>query len=636
MTTSSRHRATKCASMCLLIGLAVLAAVSVALAHKPGVHGSASNNLTQEAVDICGIVFDSDDEDLITQGAVDEDEKGWRRYRHHHYNPHTLEGSHAFGIEWDNALITSRARWTLMEDAFANPSVRWNGDETREAQGSMHALGRVLHLLQDMASPPHVHAPDGHGWFPHGEYYSDFEETWSPSSSEYADWPWPAVSGGPLTPDGATIPHADRHDWNSELDYRSWYEMCGKLIDIPVSERSEIEGYMKAMAWITYFHTSFYGQINENEHNPAPARSSSGRTNILRRMFPNRIAFHNSDWGDDYWTIEEVGSYDRRSQYFPEDWWPCPGPYPEGSEDTTGGSSGIKGRFYIYLHYYEGSSSEPENRATPPDKWPDDSDNGTKSLAQYYGEVLLPLAARFGAGLLRELFPAPSSLSYPSTSYDGEYTVSWPECSTDAGPAASYRLERSSDGGASWTEVYSGQSTSYRENVASGHYRYRVRARWFSNLPIQGPARIGRHECVVDQSGSEFESTPVADSFISLSDPDNNFGSVNMMFVAGGSSAIGWRHSLARFDLTDIPRGSTVHSVELTLSVANYFGDSNNVTLADLGETSWREHEVTANNLYIRDRENICTTDMGRRDEWTWTSGDYPKLLAVGVNPILS
>lgn len=68
--------------------------------------------------------------------------------------------------------------------------------------------------------------------------------------------------------------------------------------------------------------------------------------------------------------------------------------------------------------------------------------------------------------------PMPVSLNYPLSSSTGSYTVNWGASSG----ATSYRLERSSDGGVSWSEVYSGSATSYSENVSNGSYRYRVRA----------------------------------------------------------------------------------------------------------------------------------------------------------------
>ena len=68
--------------------------------------------------------------------------------------------------------------------------------------------------------------------------------------------------------------------------------------------------------------------------------------------------------------------------------------------------------------------------------------------------------------------PAPATINYPTSSSTGQYNVTW---SSSSG-AISYQLERSSNGGGSWSQVYSGDNLSYAENVTDGSYRYRVRA----------------------------------------------------------------------------------------------------------------------------------------------------------------
>ena len=67
---------------------------------------------------------------------------------------------------------------------------------------------------------------------------------------------------------------------------------------------------------------------------------------------------------------------------------------------------------------------------------------------------------------------APGSISYPSDSNSGRYTVSW---SISAG-AVSYQLERSSNGGGNWSQIVSDSNNSYQESIGNGSYRYRVKA----------------------------------------------------------------------------------------------------------------------------------------------------------------
>jgi len=72
---------------------------------------------------------------------------------------------------------------------------------------------------------------------------------------------------------------------------------------------------------------------------------------------------------------------------------------------------------------------------------------------------------------ITELPGAPASITYPAQSTTGQYTVSW----TAAEHAASYRLERSADGGLIWDPVSVQGALSYAEEIESGSYTYRVR-----------------------------------------------------------------------------------------------------------------------------------------------------------------
>ena len=86
--------------------------------------------------------------------------------------------------------------------------------------------------------------------------------------------------------------------------------------------------------------------------------------------------------------------------------------------------------------------------------------------------------------------PIPASISYPASSSTWEYTVSW---AASAG-ADSYQLERSNNGGSSWSQIYSGANTSYAELIGSGSYRYRVKA---TNVAGSSDWRTGTYDCVV-------------------------------------------------------------------------------------------------------------------------------------------
>jgi photosystem II stability/assembly factor-like uncharacterized protein len=90
---------------------------------------------------------------------------------------------------------------------------------------------------------------------------------------------------------------------------------------------------------------------------------------------------------------------------------------------------------------------------------------------------------------------APASISYPTSNNTGHYTISWPASTR----ATSYRLQRSNDGGSTWTQIYLGANLTYSENVANGSYRYRVRA---SNTVGTSSWRTGTSDCRVYIEGS--------------------------------------------------------------------------------------------------------------------------------------
>ena len=85
---------------------------------------------------------------------------------------------------------------------------------------------------------------------------------------------------------------------------------------------------------------------------------------------------------------------------------------------------------------------------------------------------------------------APASIEYPSSSFTGQYLVSW----ASADGASGYQLERSGDAGATWTLVYSGPELVFAEAVGNGGYRYRVRAQ---NSGGEGDWRTGTEDCLV-------------------------------------------------------------------------------------------------------------------------------------------
>ncbi|MCC5865083.1 MAG: fibronectin type III domain-containing protein, partial [Wenzhouxiangella sp.] len=66
----------------------------------------------------------------------------------------------------------------------------------------------------------------------------------------------------------------------------------------------------------------------------------------------------------------------------------------------------------------------------------------------------------------------PGSISYPSSSSTGNFTVSWGSVSG----ATRYELQRSANSGSTWSQIFNGNATSQNQSLSNGTYRFRVRA----------------------------------------------------------------------------------------------------------------------------------------------------------------
>jgi len=109
---------------------------------------------------------------------------------------------------------------------------------------------------------------------------------------------------------------------------------------------------------------------------------------------------------------------------------------------------------------------------------------------------------------------APTGLTYPATSSTGSYNVTW----TASSGATSYTVQRSNNGGTSYSTVGTPTGTSYAESLSvNGSYRYRVSA---TNSGGTSAYTTGSTDCVV--------TLPAANN--------NNFANATQMAGASGSA----------------------------------------------------------------------------------------------------
>nr|MDA8156665.1 hypothetical protein [Actinomycetota bacterium] len=67
-----------------------------------------------------------------------------------------------------------------------------------------------------------------------------------------------------------------------------------------------------------------------------------------------------------------------------------------------------------------------------------------------------------------------SSISVPSSSTSGSFPVNWGSSSTSG---VTYVLDQSADGGATWTNIYTGPNNYFTvTGLPAGSYQYRVKA----------------------------------------------------------------------------------------------------------------------------------------------------------------
>ena len=351
-------------------------------------------------------------QDDARQGSIDEDEAP--RWLGHYYNPVTNSVP-----VWASGMAPDKAT-----EAWAEAIARYNAQEYLGSSGAFHSLGRVLHLLQDMTSPAHVHDD------PHLPGDPDDFEDWGPS--HLGDYDFSGVQP-------KTVP--DR----------------------------TAAAFLRALAGLTYWLTVYQTELDEV--------AGEQPDSLLSQMFPGGtfpgplIYYDGGLLGDNYWEIDRIGKYEAFLES--DAWWIVDESYVEDN-DGRNGSRRLTGN--VYIENTGGNTVEPV-----PAMFNGKPNSAERTLLQLYGDSLYKEAVAYGAGLIQvftESVPVsapPSNLVATSISAT-QINLSW----TDTDNETEYRVERKTGAGGTYSQIGTvGTNVAGYQDTglsASTTYFYRVRA----------------------------------------------------------------------------------------------------------------------------------------------------------------
>ncbi|MEO8605494.1 MAG: hypothetical protein ABI629_23190 [bacterium] len=312
-----------------LFGFAVAAALvaaAPALAHENTV---VHRGLTFWSVDILGNPFyTSIDRTELGNGAEQEDVPATRSLGHF-YNPQT-NSAPWFALGSGPATQNSQAQY----DAAIS---QYLGGNYIGTDAAFHRLGRAMHFVQDMTSPPHTH-DDQHST-------GDDFESWGPDN-------FPAMNFATVTPKFASPPTA--------------------------------EEFVKEVAQLVYNTTAYQVVLYES----AAAQPAS----TFKQMFPSLHFETGGFFTDDHFVVDRIGEFGC-DLLCTDDWW-----IPDELLTTdNGGPGGVvrhTGSAYIENSGGDGGPVVPVVFGGQPN-------SNNDSLLQIYASVLYPEAIAYGAGLLQ-------------------------------------------------------------------------------------------------------------------------------------------------------------------------------------------------------------------------------------------
>ena len=212
----------------------------------------------------------------------------------------------------------------------------------------------------------------------------------------------------------------------------------------------------------------------------------------------------------------------------------------------------------------------------------------------------------------------PSSISYPTSINGGtDITVSW-GASTDAeGNLAGYVLERSTNGGTSWSQIYQGNARSTTNNVAFGTASVMYRVRAYDTEGLKSGWKTGSNVTVVNNrapSAPGSITVPAAVrggatlpiSWTRATDSDNNLSGYELeRSVNGGAFSRAYKGSALTFTDTITAGWNTV-----AYRVRAY--DTLNATSAYVTSDT----RTVDNNAYpVITSDTASGTDLGTKNE---------------------
>jgi len=348
---------------------------------------------------------------LIVQASVDEDQ--CPNYLSHFYNPKTGE---------DGGIYTSPCDlFPTVTTAFARARDFYDDAIDLYRQGDRDAafrkLGAVLHLMQDMTSPAHVHG-DPHPQFIGGQCAND--------GDDFEKWGWCEAK---------TMAHIRDYVSSSGVITPRLQNSLDLLYDgqarFPTNGLHATH-FVDHVANLVYDFTSFQVRLEDPTFFDDPQPNSE-----LKRMFPTlregspgfyidgdeamTVGYTNSTCGgctqDEWWLMETSCSDNGSCAPFDTPTFATGLAYIENTGGEDGGSGGTFLEDKLVPRRFEKSQfvdlfGTTLNAGIDPGF---DDPKASKTLLRIYGDVLYATAVAYGAGLLQafhdEVAPAPVAVA---------------------------------------------------------------------------------------------------------------------------------------------------------------------------------------------------------------------------------